>query len=76
MKRKISIVFFFQTFNKSDVFVVNALRTIILVEQFIAMKQQPRKRGYEIRWGDTVRWCICHDVFSCTQREILIAPFQ
>jgi len=23
-----------------------------------------------------VRRCICHDVFSCTQREILIAPFH
>jgi len=40
------------------------------------MKQLPREREYEIRWSDAVRWCIYHDVFSCTQREILIAPFQ
>lgn len=42
-------------FNRSDAFVnntftfVNVLYTMILVEQFIAMKRQPRKRGYEIR---------------------------
>jgi len=53
---------------------VNVLRIIILFEQFIAMK--PGERGYEIRRNNMVRRCICHDVFSCTQREILIAPFQ